>query len=182
LSWVLIIGIFVFNFNILIPVFTKNILHQEEKIYGLLLSSLGAGSLVGALMVSVKSKSGPNLKILLRSSIMVSITLILISFTRTYYYTAGLLVITGIFNIWFSTTANSTLQITTKDEYRGRVMSVYSLVFAGATPIGNMFAGLTTDWFGADVSFLLSGVLTVVLIALLRLFFKLRKAPGQITT
>jgi len=172
---VLIIGIFVFNFNILIPVFTKNILHQGEKIYGLLMSALGAGSLVGALMVSVKSKSGPNMKILLRSSIMVSITLILISFTRTYYYTAILLVLTGIFNIWFSTTANSTLQITTEDEYRGRVMSVYSLVFAGASPIGNMFAGITSDMFGANTSFLLSGVLTIVLIALLSLFFKLRQ-------
>lgn len=180
---VLIIGIFVFNFNILIPVFTKNILHQGEKIYGLLMSALGVGSLVGALMVSVKSKSGPNFKILLRSSIMISITFILISFTKTYYYTATLLVITGIFNIWFSTTANSTLQITTKDEYRGRVMSVYSLVFAGASPIGNMFAGLTTNMFGANTSFLLSGVLTLVLIALLRLFFTLRQqAPSETTT
>lgn len=179
---VLIIGIFVFNFNILIPVFTKDILHQEETIFGLLMSALGAGSLVGALMVSVKSKSGPNLKILLRSSIMVSTTLILISFTRTYYFTAILLVITGIFNIWFSTTANSTLQITSKDEYRGRVMSVYSLVFAGASPIGNMFAGLTTHMFGADTAFLLSGILNLVLIALLMLFFKLRRAPNQFGT
>src|SRR5665648_188288 len=170
---VLIIGIFVFNFNIIIPVFTKNILHQQEKIYGLLLSALGAGSLVGALMVSVKSRSGPNRKVLVRSAIIVSITLILISFTRTYYHTAALLVITGIFNIWFSTTANSTLQITSTDEYRGRVMSVYSLVFAGASPIGNMFAGITTDLLGANTAFLLSGVLTLVFIGLLRIFFKL---------
>ncbi len=179
---VLIIGIFVFNFNILIPVFAKNILHQEASIYGLLMSALGAGSLIGALMVSVKSRSGPNMKILLISSIIVSLTLILISFTRTYYYTALLLVITGIFNIWFNTTANSTLQITSKDEYRGRVMSVYSLVFAGATPIGNMFAGLTTDRFGADTAFLLSGVMTIVLIALVRLFFKLRQTDRLSTT
>ncbi|MFZ3131671.1 MAG: MFS transporter [Desulfosporosinus sp.] len=175
---VFIIGIFVFNFNILIPVFTKDILHQEAKIYGFLMSALGVGSLVGALMVSVKSKSGPNMKMLLRSSIMVSLTLILISFTRTYYYTAILLVITGIFNIWFTTTANSTLQITTKNEYRGRVMSVYSLVFVGATPIGNLFAGLITDMFGANIAFILSGVLAIILIALLKLFFKLRQAPS----
>ncbi|KUO69799.1 MAG: MFS transporter [Desulfosporosinus sp. BRH_c37] len=171
---VLIVGIFVFNFNILIPVFTKNVLLQGEKVYGLLMSALGAGSLVGALIVSVRSKSGPKIKILLRSSIMVSLTLILISFTRTYYFTAILLVITGIFNIWFSTTANSTLQITSEDEYRGRVMSVYSLVFAGASPIGNMFAGLTTNMFGANTSFLLCGVLTVIMIALLKLLIKIK--------
>ena len=177
---VLIIGIFVFNFNILIPVFTKSILHQGEKTYGLLMSALGVGSLFGALMVSVKSKSGPNIKVLLKSSILISIMFILISFTKSYYFTTILLVITGIFNIWFSTTANSTLQITTKDEYRGRVMSVYSLVFAGATPIGNMFAGISADMFGANIAFLLSGVLTIVLIALLSLWFKLRRPSGEV--
>ncbi|MFZ3129875.1 MAG: MFS transporter, partial [Desulfosporosinus sp.] len=80
--------------------------------------------------------------------------------------------------IWFTTTANSTLQITTKNEYRGRVMSVYSLVFVGATPIGNLLAGFTTDMFGANTAFLLSGVLAIILIALLKLFFKLRQAPS----
>jgi len=99
--------------------------------------------------------------------------LILVSFTKTYYSTAIFLVIIGIFNIWFSTTANSTLQIYAKDEYRGRVMSVYSLVFAGASPIGNMLAGLTTDRFGANTAFLLSGVSAIVLIFILRLLFKL---------
>lgn len=177
---VLIVGIFVFNFNILIPVFTKNILHQEEEVYGLLMSALGAGSLAGAIMVSVRSKSGPRMKILLRCSLIISLTLILISFTRTYYYTAILLVITGIFNIWFSTTANSTLQITSEDEYRGRVMSVYSLVFAGASPIGNMFAGITTHLFGANTAFLLSGVLTVILIALLKFLFKIKAKKSKL--
>jgi len=170
---VLIIGIFVFNFNVLIPVYAKNVLHQGEKVYGLLMSALGVGSLFGALMVSVKSKSGPNIKVLIGSSLMVSIMLILVSFTKTYYSTAIFLVIIGIFNIWFSTTANSTLQIYAKDEYRGRVMSVYSLVFAGASPIGNMLAGLTTDRFGANTAFLLSGVSAIVLIFILRLLFKL---------
>lgn len=177
---VLIIGIFVFNFNVLIPVFTKNVLHQGEKVYGLLMSALGVGSLFGALMVSIKSKSGPNIKVLLGSSIMVSIMLILVSFTKIYYSTAIFMVIIGIFNIWFSTTANSTLQINAKDEYRGRVMSVYSLVFAGASPIGNMFAGLTSDRFGANTAFLLSGVLAIVLIFLLRLLFKLSLIRRQI--
>ncbi|HEY8911332.1 MAG TPA: MFS transporter [Desulfosporosinus sp.] len=168
---VLIIGIFVFNFNVILPVFSKNVLHQGEKVYGLLMSALGVGSLLGALMVSLNSKSGPQSKVLISSAVMVSIMLISISFTKVYYYSALLLVITGIFNIWFSTTANSMLQITTKDEYRGRVMSVYSLVFAGATPIGNMFAGFTSDKFGAGTAFLLSGFLTISLIVLLKLAF-----------
>lgn len=168
---VLIIGVFVFNYNVLIPVFSKDILHQGEKVYGLLMSALGLGSLIGALMVSIKSKTGPKIQVLVGSAVIVSIMLILISFTRIYYYSAVLLVITGIFNIWFSTTANSTLQIYSKDEYRGRVMSVYALVFAGATPLGNLFAGVTTDGYGANISFLLSGVITILLVVILTALF-----------
>lgn len=170
---VLIIGIFVYNFNVLIPVFTKNVLHQEEYIYGFLMSSLGIGSFIGAIMVSLNSKSEPKSKVLIGSALLASVTLILISFTKIYYYSGMLLMITGIFNIWFSTTANSILQIKAKDEYRGRVMSVYSLVFAGATPIGNIFAGFAADRIGAHTTFLLSGGLTFVSILLLILVFKL---------
>lgn len=172
---VLVVGIFVFNYNILIPVFTKNVLHQGEKIYGLLMAALGVGSLAGALMVSIKSKKGPKIKTLVMSSMMISVLLILVGFSKTYYISAILFVFTGLFNIWFSTTANSTLQMNTEDKYRGRVMSVYSLVFAGATPLGNMFAGLTSEKFGAGGSFILSGIVTIIFISLLLLISKIRK-------
>jgi predicted MFS family arabinose efflux permease len=172
---VLVIGIFIFNYNVLIPVFTKNVLQQSEKVFGLLMSALGLGSLAGALMVSVRSKSGPKLRILTISGMMVSILLVVISFTKTYYLSSLLLIITGIFNILFSTTANSTLQITSKEEYRGRVMSVYALVFAGATPLGNMFAGYTADKMGASDAFLISGILSLLLIGLLVFMFKTKE-------
>jgi MFS family permease len=178
---VLVVGIFVFNYNILIPVFTKNVLHQGENIYGFLMGTLGIGSLGGALIVSIKSKTGPKIKALVMSSMMISVLLILVGFSKTYYISAILLVFTGLFNILFSTTANSTLQLNTNDEYRGRVMSVYSLVFAGATPIGNMFAGLTSEKFGAGGSFILSGIVTIIFISLLLLISKIRKSRGKLS-
>ena len=64
LLMVLIVGIFVFNYNVLIPVFTKDVLHQGEKTYGLLMAALGIGSLTGAIMVSIRSKTGPKIKTL----------------------------------------------------------------------------------------------------------------------
>lgn len=172
----IIVGIFVYNYDIIIPVFVKSVLYQSEKVYGLLISSLGIGSLLGAVIVSVKSKSGPKMEILIGCSVIESVLLILISFTRIYYLTAILLVISGIFNIWFSTIANSTLQLTSKDEYRGRVMSVYSLVYAGTAPIGYMFAGAATDRLGANIAFFVNGALTIALILLLKLFFSIRKS------
>lgn len=172
LFMVLVVGIFVFNFNVLIPVFTKNVLHKGETAYGYLLSALGAGSLLGAISVSLRSKKGPKKKTMVKAVLAISVFLMLISFTKQYYLAIIILFFTGIFNIYFSTTANSTLQINSKDEYRGRVLSVYTLVFAGATPFGNMFAGLTSSKFGGDVSFFLSGFITLILISLFLLLTK----------
>jgi predicted MFS family arabinose efflux permease len=170
-----IMGVFVFNYGVLIPVFTKNVLHMGEKTYGILMSALGVGSLVGALLVSFKSKRGPNRILMIGSSIAIGIMLIFTGMSNLYYFTALSLAITGIFNMFFSTTANTTLQMNSKDEYRGRVMSVYSLVFAGATPLGNLFSGFVAGRYGAGTGFILSGISTLTLIFLLMTWVKLRK-------
>lgn len=169
-----IMGVFVFNYSVLIPVFTKNVLHMQEKTYGILLSALGAGSLIGALLVSFKSKGGPKRILMIGSSISIGIMLIFTGISNLYYFTALSLAITGIFNMFFSTTANSTLQLNSKDEYRGRVMSVYSLVFAGFTPVGSLFSGFVAEKYGARFCFILSGICTIVLILLLLIWVKYR--------
>lgn len=169
-----IMGIFAFNYSVLIPVFTKNVLMMQEKAYGFLMSALGVGSLIGALGVSLKSKRGPKMTAMIRSIVIVSVLLICTGLTRYYYITALSLAVTGVFNIMFSTTANSTLQINSKDEYRGRVMSVYSLVFAGSTPIGNMFSGYTADKFGVSAAFILSGGIALTLLVIVVIIFRNR--------
>ncbi|WP_165414706.1 MFS transporter [Clostridium estertheticum] len=170
-----IMGIFVFNYNVLIPVFTKTVLHMQEKTYGILLSSLGAGSLIGALLMSFKSKNGPNKILMIGSSIGIGIMLIFTGISNLYYFTALSLAVTGIFNMFFSTTANSMLQLNSKDEYRGRVMSVYSLVFAGFTPLGSLLSGFVAEKYGADTCFILSGISAIILILLLVTWAKLRE-------
>jgi MFS family permease len=169
---VTVMGIFAFNYSVILPVFTKSVLHEQEATYGFLMSALGIGSLVGALTVSLRSKTGPKLKVLVMSSIAVSLLLMVTGSARTQYLAAVSLAVTGIFNIYFSTTANSTLQINSKDEYRGRVMSVYSLVFAGSTPIGNLFTGAAADGLGAAYAFLLSGILSLTLILTMNFIFR----------
>lgn len=168
---VTVIGIFAFNYSVLVPAFTRGVLHQSEKTYGLLMSGLGAGSLVGALMVSVRGKR-PKLKIIYISSIIIAFMLFFTGLTTKYYTTIIFLAFTGVFNIFFSTTANSTLQMNSADEYRGRVMSVYSLVFSGVTPIGNLFSGYVADKFGASYGFMYSGIISLFLVVILMLIFR----------
>lgn len=173
-----VIGTLGYNFNVLLPTFTKDILHMQEKTYGFLMSCLGVGSLVGALAVSIRSKKGPSLNLIMLCSIAISFLLVLIGFTQQYYWTGVGLAVQGLFNILMSTNCNSTLQIYSKEEYRARVMSIYSLVFTGTTPLGNLLSGYAADGLGADGAFILLGILAFIPVVFILLWFRRKAGKG----
>lgn len=169
----LVIGIFAFNYNVILPVFVKNILHMEAGAFGILMASLGIGSVFGALTVSGKGKSGPRLKVMVISAVIVGSMLFLNGFVSQYIISMIILAIIGVFSIYFSANANTMLQVNSNDEYRGRVMSVYSLVFAGATPIGSLYTGITIDSIGvADTLKLTGGIIIFSIITISIIFIK----------
>ncbi|WP_274649266.1 MFS transporter [Paenibacillus humicola] len=177
---VTVIGTIAFNFNVLIPVFTRTVLHLDEKTYGGLMSCLGAGSLIGAVTVGLRSKIGPKLKVSVVCSIVISIGLFLIGLSGSVMVTGLLLLATGICTIAFSTNSNSLLQMNARDEYRARVMSVYSLVFAGSTPLGNLLTGYAADRFGADSAYMLCGLSCLVpCLAIILVYRNKRKAAAK---
>lgn len=159
----LVIGIFAFNYNILIPVFVKNVLHRDAQAFGVLMAALGIGSVFGALTASRKGSGASSMKIMIVFSLIVGLFLFINGFSTVYAASVIILIITGAASIFFSTTANTTLQLNSVNEYRGRVMSVYSLVFAGSTPIGNIFAGAAISGMGISGTFALSGLLIIFL-------------------
>lgn len=175
---ILVIGIFAFNYSVLVPVLTKNVLNKGEAGYGTLMAFLGIGSLFGALTVSIKSRSRsvPKVRVMIVSSLITAVLLFLIGLSKNFYLTGIILCGTGIFNIYFSTTANTTLQMNSKDEYRGRVMSVYALAFAGASPMGSLFAGAASSSFGVSKAFSLSGIFIIFFIVVISLFFLKEKS------
>lgn len=160
----LVVGTFAMNNDVIIPVFADKILHSGIHGYGFLLAAAGLGSLIGALLVATKVRSNPSRKVMIMSALMISIFLMIPVFIHTYLPAVLIIAVIGFFNIVFMTTVNTTLQLNSSNEYRGRTMSVYTLAFAGTTPIGNFFAGSITEKFGPDLGFFLCGAVTGVLI------------------
>ena len=72
--------------------------------------------------------------------------------------------------IAFSTTTNSLIQVQTPDHIRGRVMSIYTLVFAGFSPFGSFLSGLAAHLWGAPAAQGLGAIISLVLMAFL--FFR----------
>jgi MFS family permease len=176
---VAIVGTFAPNFGVLVPVFAKVILGQQEAGFGFLMSFLGAGSLIGAIFIATISRSGPKKIFLYIVPLLVGAFLIFTGYTNTFIICGVFLAITGFFFVSFSSNANCAMQLNTSNEYRGRVMSVYSLVFAGSTPLGSLYAGIITERFNARIGFVACGGIIILLMIIL-LVYRINKLNRKI--
>jgi len=170
-----VVSIFALNYGVTIPVFATQVLGLAETGYGFLMSALGAGALTGALFVAALSKSGPRRFILFFLPALTGLILILIGNTNSFLTTGISLAVGGFLFVTYLSTANSNLQIHTVDRYRRRVMSVYSLIVAGSSPIGNLFVGAMDNWFGARMGFIASGIALMVFIVPIFVYMFIRR-------
>ena len=154
-----VVSVFGTNFNVLAPVFSKMELHRDAAAFGFLMSSFGAGALLGAVSLAFLSRQGPKPAFLLGGGMGLSLFLMLIGMQRSYGLTAFLLALAGWCMVTFFAMANTTVQLNTEDRLRGRVMSVYTLAFGGLTPFGSLFAGTMSHWLHAPLTFALGGLI-----------------------
>ena len=87
----------------------------------------------------------------------------LLGFTRSFPLLLALLTLTGFFQVLHTATTNTLLQSIVRDEFRGRVMSVYSLAFLGLMPIGSLLAGTVADQWGPGVWLSVAGLICTAL-------------------
>ncbi len=157
---VAVVSIFATNFNVLVPVFSRQDLNRDAAAFGFLMSSFGIGALIGAASLAALSRFGPKPSLLLGGGMSLSLFLVLIGFQRSYGLTALLLALSGWSMVTFFGMANTTVQLNTDDRLRGRVMSVYTLSFGGLTPFGSLFAGSVSHALKAPLTFALGGLIS----------------------
>ncbi|MCX7709700.1 MAG: MFS transporter [Clostridia bacterium] len=161
---VAVMGIFALNFNVLIPVLSSDVFHQDEAGFGFLMSAMGIGSFAGAIFLAAKGRAVTGITPLVILPFIMSLLLALTAFVTNYSMMIMLLALSGLVNTMFFTSANSSLQLMTLDEYRGRITSLYTLVYGGTAPIGNFFVGWITEGYGIQSGFLWSGILNLIFV------------------
>jgi MFS family permease len=176
---VAVVSVFATNFNVLVPVFARQELHQDAAGFGFLLSSFGIGALLGAAALAVMSRSGPKPAYLFGGGLGLSLVLVLLGFQKSFGLSALLLGLAGWCMVTFFGMANTTVQLNTEDRLRGRVMSVYTFTFGGLTPLGSLFAGSAAHWIRAPLTFALGGLICGIVF--LYVILKRRKKDGPDT-
>lgn len=157
---VFFIGTFGYNFAIILSAYTQNIFQSGADLYGLLNTAMAAGSVVGALFAARRTSA--NLTVLFLAAGSFALGLIVLGLTPWFWPFLLLLVVVGFVSVTFNTLGNATVQLSSEPELRGRVMSLYMLVFMGGTPIGAPIVGAITQQWGAPAALLISGLICLL--------------------
>jgi len=143
-----IVGIFGWSYSVMMPAFAREVLHVDERGYGMLLSANGVGALLGALTVASVGHRANRRFLVLGGLLIFSAMLLLISVVTNYYLALLCLGVAGWGMLLFFSTINTLLQTSASDAMRGRVMGIWALVFGAMTPLGGLEAGALSHFLG----------------------------------
>lgn len=147
-----VIIVFAFNFMVLAPLYAKNIFHGDAQTLGILMAAFGVGALGGSVIMAMRSRKPPSLRLLAVSAMALCILELVMVPVRSLSMICGLLALIGFAMIACTTSANSLIQMQSPNRLRGRIMSIYVLVFIGFSPFGSYGTGLAAHYWGAPAA------------------------------
>jgi MFS family permease len=149
-------------YTVLMPVFADKIFHSGARGLGILMGASGAGALLGSLLLATRSTVKGLGRWIAAACMIFGVALTAFALSRSFALSAALLVIAGGAMMVQMASSNTLIQSMVPDELRGRVMSVYTMMFMGMGPFGALLAGSIADRIGAPLTVAGGGVITVL--------------------
>ncbi len=162
LAMMALVGTVSFNFQVLLPLLAHDTWHGSATTYAALTAAMGAGSICGALAAGARGRVSPRLLVV--SALAFGGAELLVALAPTLDLQLLALIPLGAASVTFAAGVNSILQISVEPTMRGRVMSLYSVVFLGSTPIGAPLVGWLAQAAGPRAG-LLAGALAALIAA-----------------
>ena len=159
-------------YAVLMPVFSKEILHGSAHTFGFLMGASGLGALMGALYLASRKSILGLAKLIPRATLVFGLGLIAFSFSRNFIISMALMVVIGLGMMLQMACSNTILQTIVEDDKRGRVMSIFTMAFMGTAPFGSFMAGSLASSIGVSNTLLFGGAACIV-----GAYFYSRKLP-----
>jgi MFS family permease len=140
-------GCLTYEFQVSLPVMADRGLRVGATGFGFMTAAMGVGAVMGGLLVAARGKIG--LRPLVLSALGFGTALSFATIAPSLPLELFALGVAGAGSIAFMSMGNSTLQLSSAPEMRGRVMSLWFVAFQGSTPIGGPLVGVTMTAFGA---------------------------------
>jgi len=148
------------NFQLTSAVMAREVFDRGAGEYGLLGSVMAIGSLAGALAAARRSR--PRVRLVVGAAFGFGITSGLMAIMPTFWAFSATSVLVGFFTLTMITAANTTIQLSTDPTVRGRVMSLYLMVFFGSNPVGAPVVGWIAEHWGARWSIGVGAIASIV--------------------
>jgi MFS family permease len=157
-----VLSVFGWSYSTLLPLIARNLYHLKAQGLGYMYAATGLGSLLATFLVGAYSKKISPVVFIVGGNVVFAVSLILFSFTPALPLALGLLFFMGMGLLSQAATMNTVIQSVVKNEFRGRVMSLYVLMFLGMAPLGNFEVGLITEHLSFTFAFILNAILVLL--------------------
>jgi MFS family permease len=157
---VFFVATFGMNFQVTTALMSRGVFGTGAGAFGLASAAFAVGALVGALVAARRAR--PGMRLLVGTAFAFGLAEMLTGVMPTYWSFLLSLLPTGLALLMFTTTANSSTQLSTTPAVRGRVMGLYMLVFLGGAPLGSPLVGWAAEQFGARMSLIAGGAISAV--------------------
>jgi MFS family permease len=174
-----VVGLFAFNFAVVLPVFAKDTFHGTGGTYGLLTTMLSIGAILGSLAVGFVHH--PRRQYLLFAALGFGVTSAATAAAPDVATACVTLLVMGAAAFCFVTLCSTTLQLHSSSAFRGRIMALWVFVYLGTTPVGS----IVTGWIiaaGGPRTALLVGSAACLAAAVLAAFVQTPANPDQALT
>jgi len=149
-------------YTVLMPIFAKDILKGDAATLGILMSSIGIGALSGAFyLASRRSVLGLG-KILVAAFSSFGVCIVIFSLSSNIFLSMLMLVVCGASLVLIMGSDNTIIQTIVDDSKRGKVMSIYIMIFMGMVPIGSLLAGSLASRIGAPYTLMVGGIVSII--------------------
>ena len=164
--YIAVFSLLMLSYQLLLPIYTADVLHSKADILGYLIGTTGVGSLCMSLVLAAKTSVRFMQKILY---IMTCISYILVGLTHNFYFSLIMMFFAGVGITSIITPQNVLIQNIVPDEIRGRILSINLICFTGTTSFSSYLSGFLTHHLKIGNTFVVLGITMLVLGTLLNL-------------
>jgi MFS family permease len=150
-------SVFGMSYSVLMPAIARDVLGGDQRTLGFLMGAAGAGAVLGALAIARRRSTRRSGTIVTAAMALFGASLVALSFSRSFWLSAAILHLVGGAMIVQMSTSNTFLQIVAPPALRGRVVSLYTLMFLGLAPFGALLSGYAATLLGTPAAVRIGG-------------------------
>jgi MFS family permease len=170
-------GTFAYNWALVLPLMARFALDAGSEGFGALNMAMGVGSTIGAFLLATQVRA--SLRLLLVSAVTFGSAMLILSLAPNLPVALVLLVGTGILSVLFNATNNTLLQVEAREDIRGRVLSLYTFLMIGSTPVGGAFTGFIANELSVRTALQMNASICLIGLLVSALFLRRRMRTAE---